>query len=108
MADYTVLTRKNISSKAHGVKVARIDVLLDVTTKEDAERILKQAAKELIGMNDALEIFAYLEPIALKWQGWIARVEYRANEVPVVLFDNDPILREALYYDAQNRNTSRN
>jgi hypothetical protein len=99
MADYEILSDINTPIPARDIDTRTVDILIDAGTIEAATPILRKAANELL-TDYALTIHAYIEREAVKWQGWIGRVEYYADGVPRIYFDNDPYLREALYRDA--------
>lgn len=104
MADYEILKSIDTGIPTREIGARVVMVLINAVDRPDATNQLRSIARELL-TSDALTLYAYIEREAVKWQGWIARVEYRAGGVPRIFFDNDPILREAIYRDLQE-NTS--
>jgi len=99
MTDYEVLSVIDTGNPIKKTKAARIKVLINAETIDDATTMLRNMAADLLGENDMIVMFAYIERDAVKWNGYIARVEHGKNEAPKIYFDNNAELRRALYQE---------
>lgn len=95
MSDYQVLETRDVSVR--GVKSTVMVILCDVTTRNEAGEVLRRVAREHTKDNAYLLVYAYIEEEAVKWGGYIAKMETGKDRGVAIRFDNNPLLKEALY-----------
>lgn len=95
----TIVQISNVSRANKNVTAERLIIVVPQLERDDMADLLRSAARQLLKENDKLDIYAYLEKEAIGWHGYIARVEHGKGEEPKVFFDNDPMLRHAIYLE---------
>lgn len=97
---YTILSDVNTPIPPRTISGRWVNILIPIDSDRDAAAAaLKQAARDLTGDNDEVVIYAYLEDQAQAWRGYVAKVTAGAGQTAKLLFDNDPLLRDALQED---------
>jgi hypothetical protein len=96
-----ILSAQNVSIPSQGIRAVKYDLLTEEETSDAVTIDSFVTVRELIGENDVLTAYVYIEEIAQQWGGWVARVEFERGKEPKIFFDNDPTTREAAYKDLQ-------